>query len=112
MPFRVYAGGGRIQAVGTAFTVRIKGEDVDVTVTEGKVELASVNQRTQANEAEGQDRFLATTYDETAHLALPCDDRSLIAAHVEGDAEAFGQAGLYVQHTPPSTMVLPAKASP
>ena len=66
MPFRVYAGGGRIQAVGTAFTVRIKGDDVDVTVTEGKVELASVNQRPQANEAGVQGGSIAATYDETA----------------------------------------------
>jgi transmembrane sensor len=42
-PFRVYAGHGRVQAVGTAFSVYLKGNTVDVTVTEGKVALASVN---------------------------------------------------------------------
>jgi transmembrane sensor len=42
-PFRVYAGSGRIQAVGTAFSVYLNGEDVDITVTEGEVALASVN---------------------------------------------------------------------
>ena len=41
-PFRVYAGSGRIQAVGTAFSVYLKGPDVQVTVTEGRVALASV----------------------------------------------------------------------
>ncbi len=41
-PFRVYAGSGRIQAVGTAFVVYLKGEDVQVTVTEGRVALASI----------------------------------------------------------------------
>ncbi len=42
-PFRVYAGTGRVQAVGTAFTVHLKDGIVDVTVTEGKVALATVN---------------------------------------------------------------------
>ena len=40
-PFRVYAGNSRIQAVGTAFAVHIKGGDVDVLVTEGIVEIAT-----------------------------------------------------------------------
>lgn len=42
-PFRVYAGNGRVQAVGTAFSVYLKDNTVDVTVTEGKVALASVS---------------------------------------------------------------------
>ena len=41
-PFRVYAGNGRVQAVGTAFSVYLKDNAVDVTVTEGEVTLASV----------------------------------------------------------------------
>jgi len=43
-PFRVYAGNGRVQAVGTAFSVYLKGTTVDVTVTEGEVALASIGQ--------------------------------------------------------------------
>ena len=42
-PFRVYAGNGRIEAVGTAFSVYLKDTTIDVTVTEGVVVLASVN---------------------------------------------------------------------
>ena len=42
-PFRVYAGNGRVQAVGTAFSVYLKDHSVDVTVTEGRVTLASVD---------------------------------------------------------------------
>jgi transmembrane sensor len=42
-PFRVYAGNGRIEALGTAFSVYLDGEDVNVTVAEGRVSLASVN---------------------------------------------------------------------
>ncbi len=41
-PFRVYAGGGRVQAVGTAFSVYLKDHAVNVTVTEGRVILASL----------------------------------------------------------------------
>ena len=42
-PFRVYAGDGRIEALGTAFSVYLKGGDVNVTVAEGRVSVASVN---------------------------------------------------------------------
>lgn len=42
-PFRVFAGGGRIDAVGTAFSVYLKQEgSVDVTVTEGRVAVAAL----------------------------------------------------------------------
>jgi transmembrane sensor len=41
-PFRVYAGTRRIEALGTAFSVYLDGVDVSVTVTEGRVSLASV----------------------------------------------------------------------
>lgn len=41
-PFRVYAGNGMIEAVGTAFSVYLKGAEVDVAVTEGRVALASI----------------------------------------------------------------------
>lgn len=42
-PFLVYAGGGLVEAVGTAFTVRLRPHDeVEVTVEEGRVALAVV----------------------------------------------------------------------
>lgn len=48
-PFRVYAGKGRIEAVGTAFSVYLDGAHVNVAVTEGRVALAYVNRpRTKA----------------------------------------------------------------
>lgn len=40
--FRVFAGGGRIDAVGTAFSVYLKDDAVDITVTEGEVAVSSV----------------------------------------------------------------------
>ncbi len=42
-PFRDDAGNGRVQAVGPPFSVYLKDNTIDVTVTEGKVELASVS---------------------------------------------------------------------
>ncbi len=41
-PFRVYAGNGVTSAIGTAFSVRLKGEEVEVLVSEGKVSFAEV----------------------------------------------------------------------
>ncbi len=41
-PFSVYARQDVVRAVGTAFVVRLSGDRVEVTVTKGKVELASI----------------------------------------------------------------------
>lgn len=38
-PFEVYAGGGTIRALGTAFTVHLRNAEVEVLVTEGVVEI-------------------------------------------------------------------------
>ncbi|TQV78893.1 DUF4880 domain-containing protein [Exilibacterium tricleocarpae] len=43
-PFRVRAGKGRVQAIGTAFSVYLNGQNLDVTVTEGRVGLAFINE--------------------------------------------------------------------
>lgn len=44
VPFRVYAGNERVQALGTAFTVYMQDEKIAVTVTEGQVALATLDQ--------------------------------------------------------------------
>ena len=41
-PFQVYAGNGMVKAVGTAFSVRLNPEQVNVVVSEGVVDIASV----------------------------------------------------------------------
>lgn len=41
-PFRVYAADNRVQAIGTAFTVHLQANALDVLVTEGVVGLASL----------------------------------------------------------------------
>lgn len=41
-PFRVYAGTGLVRAVGTAFSVFLREQNVEVAVTEGSVEVSSL----------------------------------------------------------------------
>ena len=45
-PFVVHAGTGIIRAVGTAFNVYLKGENVEVIVTDGRVEITSAIEST------------------------------------------------------------------
>ena len=47
-PFEVYARSGLVRAVGTAFSVYLKDEEVQVTVTEGQVDIATINMTAQA----------------------------------------------------------------
>ena len=47
-PFEVHAGTNIVRAVGTAFTVELNPETVEVTVTEGRVELATIAQADDA----------------------------------------------------------------
>ena len=49
-PFEVYAGRGRVKAVGTAFSVRLTDDRVKVTVFEGKVDLATLVDNAVARE--------------------------------------------------------------
>ncbi len=48
-PFRVFAGTGRVQAIGTAFSVYLKEQSIDVTVTDGRVSLATLNEHRAAS---------------------------------------------------------------
>lgn len=41
-PFRVFAGKSKVRAVGTAFSVYLKKETVEITVTHGSVEIDSI----------------------------------------------------------------------
>ena len=51
-PFEVFAGNGMVRAVGTAFSVYLKDKDVEVTVTEGRVDIAPrVDNQTAATES-------------------------------------------------------------
>lgn len=48
-PFRVYAANGRIHAIGTAFSVHLSNGEVDVTVSEGRVGVATVSGQQSIN---------------------------------------------------------------
>ena len=47
LPFRVFAGNGKIEAIGTSFAVRLMNDGVDVAVTDGRVALAAIGQAEQ-----------------------------------------------------------------
>ncbi|MBT5922953.1 MAG: DUF4880 domain-containing protein [Cellvibrionales bacterium] len=55
-PFEVYAGGGRVKATGTAFSVRLHEQDnmLNVIVTDGQVELSSPMQESLSLQSESQ----------------------------------------------------------
>lgn len=47
-PFIVYAGKYAVKDLGTAFSIRVKDDGIDLTVTKGRVEVASLKQRLPA----------------------------------------------------------------
>ena len=76
-PFTVQAAGVAVRAIGTAFSVRLDGANVEVLVTEGKVEITRANAGTGANVA--------------AASALPTDHPRLVAGErvwIRGGGEA------------------------
>lgn len=70
-PFSVYAGDGVVRAVGTAFTVRLNDDAVEVTVTEGDVALATFSE-TQIGPTDNQ---------QTDNLVAPAPLTNLTAGH-------------------------------
>lgn len=50
IPFEVYAGTGRVRAVGTAFSVMLNNRDVEVIVTEGVVDIVPEVSLTQTDD--------------------------------------------------------------
>lgn len=53
--FRVYAGGSRIDAVGTAFSVYLRDDEIDITVTEGEVALSAAAEIPMIAAGDGQE---------------------------------------------------------
>lgn len=58
-PFIVKAGEGKVQAIGTAFSVRLKQQAIEVIVNEGKVGLSDATEQFQADMPYGQDYLIA-----------------------------------------------------
>lgn len=73
-PFIVSAAHLSVRAVGTAFNVRRGGESVEVLVTEGKVQLASLTREDAADGASGPPPVLATLA-ANERLAVPSPAR-------------------------------------
>ena len=97
-PFRVYAGRGRVQAVGTAFTVLFQdNQDVDVVVSEGSVALAVLVEKgaslstsaststltDQAGVVDSNSTQLASALSEEYYLAIPVDELGVLEAGQE-----------------------------
>lgn len=92
-PFRVYAGKGRVEAVGTAFTVYLSKENVEVLVTEGKVELAELNTAAEVVPKLSDDDLIAKneSKDPALYIAIPVEQL--------GRLEAGEGATLYVSQS-------------
>ncbi len=90
-PFRVYAGSGRIQAVGTAFAVYLRDKDVNVTVTEGKVELAVSNDSLEPDAELVVNEF----------ATLEAGQSTVISSKAEGEAQLQIAAESIHTITPP-----------
>ncbi len=88
-PLRVYAGDGRIEAVGTAFSVYLADEDVDVLVTEGRVAVAALSKQeatvatandansTEIDSYSGSSPSVLGTLDAGQQVSLAISDGSL-----------------------------------
>ena len=92
-PFRVFAGNGRVQAVGTAFSVYLRDEGVDITVTEGKVALATLDHLTDNVTAQVTGPEATTTTEVVVPETLSAGQRvTLIPVAVEtGFVARFGE---------------------
>lgn len=78
-PFRVYAGDGIVKAVGTAFTVFVHAEAVEVTVTEGVVELLTeIDMTPIAALTVGQNAVFAQKVERLEKMSDEALDRKLL----------------------------------
>jgi transmembrane sensor len=91
--FRVYASKGRVEALGTAFTVYLRNKDVEVLVTEGKVELAELNiaPKTASKLSDGNTMNLNDSKDPTLYITGPVEQL--------GQLEAGEGATIYVSQS-------------
>lgn len=92
-PFQVYAGNGMVKAVGTAFSVRLNPEQIDVVVSEGVVDIASIRPANQTQphsqqHSSGQAKYTTQTAPATHKIAsLKQGQASHISNRPEPSAE-------------------------
>ncbi len=75
-PFSVFASGAAVKAVGTAFTVRLREEKVDVTVSEGRVALYAATK-------ESVDRPFASKPIEASFLQITAGQKAVFREKIE-----------------------------
>ncbi|MBK0002668.1 FecR domain-containing protein [Erwinia sp. S38] len=83
LPFTVDAGSGHIRVLGTAFGVKIDGENTVVTVQRGKVSVSGDRQKT-------------VTVDPDRSVTLNPSDNSLTVAQVDAARQLAWQKGLLI----------------
>jgi transmembrane sensor len=76
-PFVVRAGQARIRALGTAFNVQLRGEAVDVIVTEGRIRVATPSRQAGLHPARESDRARESA---PLHLELEAGEQVLLPA--------------------------------
>lgn len=102
-PFVVTAGNKRVIAVGTKFSVRRAGDDVQVLVTEGKVRLEDDSLAAAAREiagtAEPATSAAQSGVDQTSHpSAVRAGDGGMLL--IAGAVAHAGESGVLVQNVP------------
>ena len=92
-PFEVIAGGGKINAIGTAFAVRLNNQTIKVTVTEGKVSLSAIS--LAPRQSKNTDLTTITSLNsEGTYVSLPLE--KVVYSHTLG----FLEAGQSVEFEP------------
>lgn len=89
-PFEVYAGGGTIRALGTAFTVHLRDDDVEVLVTEGVVEIEKNQSGQVATDVTPTETKAAAPQDATVSISTPLPKKVSTQASA-GTRAVFGR---------------------
>lgn len=89
-PFEVYAGGGTIRALGTAFTVHLRDADVEVLVTEGVVEIEKNQPEQVVIDAKSVETTITAPQDTAVLDVAPPQERSLAQVSA-GTSAVFGR---------------------
>lgn len=99
-PFRVYAGNGRVEAVGTAFSVYLKDDAVNVTVTEGRVSVAARDKRSSQMIVATADTIVDDFVEVSGNLMV--GQSAVIGANIDiGSSGSLEIIDLIVRDEPP-----------
>ena len=85
-PFEVFAAGGVVRAVGTAFAVAVQGSDIRITVARGQVDVSDAAQAEEP--AASQSTGLAFAVQRT-HLALKAGETVTVGGSVTARPESL-----------------------